>query len=75
MTGNYSIGITAEKDAGEQLYWGPSQKHYGFDFVSPHVQLMHRGRLKNLIIGHYQAQVGQGLLLGGNFGFGKGVKR
>jgi hypothetical protein len=72
VTGNYSIGITAEKDAGEQLYWGPSQKHYGFDFVSPHVQLMHRGRLKNLIIGHYQAQVGQGLLLGGNFGFGKG---
>lgn len=72
VTGNYSIGITAEKDAGEQMYWSTSQKHYGVDFVSPHVQLMNRGRVKNLIIGHYQAQVGQGLLLGGNFGFGKG---
>lgn len=72
VTGNYSIGLTAEKDAGEQMYWNTSEKHWGFDFVSPHIQLMNRGRLKNLIIGHYQAQMGQGLLLGGNFGFGKG---
>jgi hypothetical protein len=72
VTGQYSLGITAEKDAGEQLRWKPAQQHYGMDFISPHFQLINRGRLKNLIIGHYQAQVGQGLVLGGNFGFGKG---
>jgi hypothetical protein len=71
-TGNYSIGLTAEKDAGEAITWNPRARNYGFDFVSPHMQLMNRGALKNLIIGHYQAQAGQGLVLGSNFGFGKG---
>ncbi len=70
--GKYSVGLTAEKDAGEQVYWNPANRQYGMDFVSPHVQIMNRGRLHNLIIGHYQAQVGQGLVLGNNFGFGKG---
>lgn len=72
VPGNYSVGFTAEKDAGERLRWNARTRHYGFDFVSPHIQVVNRGRLKNFIIGHYQAQVGQGLLLGGNFGFGKG---
>ncbi|MCX7636838.1 MAG: helix-hairpin-helix domain-containing protein [Cyclobacteriaceae bacterium] len=72
VTGNYSAGITLEKDAGEEMVWNPAKRQYRFDFVSPHLQLMNRGRIKNLIIGNYQAQVGQGLLLGGNFGFGKG---
>ncbi|GIV37738.1 MAG: hypothetical protein KatS3mg032_2117 [Cyclobacteriaceae bacterium] len=72
VPGNYSLGLTAEKDTGEAWRFSPSARHYGMDFISPHVQLMNRGRLQNLILGHYQAQVGQGLLLGGNFGFGKG---
>ncbi len=72
VPGNYSLGLTAEKDAGEAWRFTPSARHYGMDFISPHLQLMNRGRLQNLIIGHYQAQVGPGLLLGGNFGFGKG---
>ncbi|HEY3429999.1 MAG TPA: hypothetical protein VGK39_04920, partial [Cyclobacteriaceae bacterium] len=37
-----------------------------------HAQLQNKGKLKNLIVGDYQTQFGQGLLLGGSFGYGKG---
>jgi hypothetical protein len=70
--GDYSFGFTVEKDAGEQITWNPSQKQYGFDYISFHGQVLNKGKLKNLIIGDYQAQFGQGLLMGSNFGFGKG---
>jgi Helix-hairpin-helix motif len=70
--GDFSIGFTLEKDAGEQITWSSANKHYGFDFVSFHTQLINKGKLKNLIIGDYQTQFGQGLLLGGSFGYGKG---
>jgi len=71
-TNDYSIGMTLEKDAGEPIVWKPSSRQYGFDFVSFHTQLMNRGRVKNIIIGDYQAQFGQGLTFGGGFGIGKG---
>lgn len=70
--GDYSFGFTMEKDAGEQIVWRPAKKQYGFDYNSFHAQVINKGRLKNLIVGDYQAQFAQGLLLGGNFGFGKG---
>ena len=72
--GDYSIGFTVEKDAGEQITWNPSGKQYGFDYNSFHAQVMNKGKIKNLIIGDYQSQFAQGLLLGGNFGFGKGAE-
>jgi len=68
--GDVSIGITAEKDAGEQLKWNDAQK--GFDYYSAHVQLINKGSLVNLVAGDYVAQFGQGLTLGGGFGAGKG---
>jgi hypothetical protein len=70
--GDYSYGFTMEQDAGEQLVWSPSTKQYGFDYNSFHLQVLNRGIIKNALVGDYQAQVAQGLLLGGNFGFGKG---
>ncbi len=70
--GDYSFGFTTEKDAGEQLVWRPSQNQYGFDYNSFHAQVLNKGMIKNLIVGDYQSQVAQGLLLGGSFGFGKG---
>lgn len=72
--GDYSFGFTAEKDAGETLQWSPSKKYYGADFTSIHAQVLNKGKLKNLMLGDYQAQFGQGLILGGNFGFGKGAE-
>ncbi len=71
-TGDYSFGFTVEKDAGESFGWNPAQKKYGFDYNSAHAQIMNKGKIKNLIIGDFQAQFGQGLLLGGGFGMGKG---
>lgn len=70
--GDFSIGFTLEKDAGEQMIWNTSRKQYGFDFMSFHGQVMNKGKLKNLIVGDYQTQFAQGLLLGGSFGYGKG---
>lgn len=70
--GDFSLGFIFEKDAGEQITWNARNKQYGFDFMSFHGQVLNKGSLKNLIIGDYQAQFGQGLLLGGSFGFGKG---
>ncbi len=72
--GDYSFGFTAEKDAGEKLQWNLSKKYYGADFTSIHVQVLNKGKIKNLVLGDYQAQFGQGLILGGNFGFGKGAE-
>ncbi|MEI9920242.1 MAG: helix-hairpin-helix domain-containing protein [Bacteroidota bacterium] len=68
--GVMSVGITAEKDAGEKFRWTKNQ--HGFDFYSSHLQLMNRGPVVNAIAGDYVAQFGQGLTLGGGFGMGKG---
>jgi hypothetical protein len=71
--GDFSFGFTAEQDAGEPFQW-QSGKQYGFDFLSAHGQLMNKGKIKNLIIGDFQAQFGQGLTLGGAFGLGKNAE-
>jgi len=73
-SGDFSFGFTLEKDAGETLSWAPSTKKYGPDYYSFHGQVLNKGRIKNLIIGDYQAQFGQGLILGGGFGMGKGAE-
>lgn len=74
LPGDYSVGFTAEKDAGEQFRWNGTARQYGFDFLSCHAQIRNKGRLKNLVIGDYQCQFGQGLVLGGAFGLGKGAE-
>ncbi len=69
--GDFSTGFTFKKDAGEKWQWNTSSKYYGFDHVSAHAQVQNKGAVKNLIIGDYQAQFGQGLMLGSVFGIGK----
>jgi len=69
---DFSFGVTAEKDAGEAVTWKPSRYYYGVDFLSFHGQAQHKGRIRNLIVGDYLAQFGQGLALGGGFGMGLG---
>ncbi len=64
-----SIGITAEKDDGEQFFKG-AQKD-GFDFYSAHFFLKNQGKIKQLAIGDYQAQFGQGLTYWSGLAFGK----
>ncbi|CAG0965273.1 hypothetical protein FLAV_00926 [Flavobacteriales bacterium] len=66
-----SLGITTEKDPGEEFFRG-TQKN-GFDFYSAHFFIRNRGKMKQLAIGDYQAQFGQGLTLWSGLAFGKGA--
>ena len=63
------LGIIASKDAGEEFFKG-SQKN-GFDFYSVYFQMKGKRILKNLIIGDYKLQFGQGLTLNTAMSFGK----
>ncbi len=72
-SGAYSFGITLEKDSGEEIWhWKPGKQLFGIDYTSFHAQLINRGKLKNLIIGDFQMQAGQGMVLGAGFSLGKG---
>jgi len=71
---DFSLGFTAEKDAGEQFRWNPGARQYGPDFLSGHLVLHERGRLKTLAVGDYQLQFGQGLLLSSGLQVGKGAE-
>ncbi|MBC5993640.1 hypothetical protein [Pontibacter cellulosilyticus] len=71
-TRDYSLGITAEKDAGEEFTWSPTTHRYGFDFYSAHLQLYNKGKFKTIALGDYQLQIGQGLLLSSGYSVGKG---
>jgi len=73
-TRDFSMGFTVEKDAGEEYTWDPETSRYGADYYSFHFQLENKGRLKNFIVGDYQIQYGQSLLLGAGFNVGKGAE-
>ncbi len=71
---DFSIGFTGEKDPGETIDWRPDKKKYGLDYTSFHLQVLNKGIVSNLTLGDYQAQFGQGLVLGGGFSVGKGAE-
>jgi len=71
---DFSLGFTMEKDEGEQLKWQPSKNYYGADFFSYHAFFENKGRFKQIVIGDYQVQVGQSLLLAAGFNVGKGAE-
>ena len=66
---NISIGVTAEKDPGEEFFRGSQPR--GFDFYSAHLFLRDLGRISAIAIGDFQAQFGQGLVFWSGMGFGK----
>lgn len=66
---NISLGLTAEKDPGEQFFAG-AQK-YGFDFYSAHLMVGGFGILQSAVIGDYHMQLGQGLVFWSGLNFGK----
>ena len=53
--------ITCEKDQGEQFFKGTMKK--GFDFYSAHLLIKNLEFIKTFVIGDYEAQFGQGLVL------------
>lgn len=66
-----SIGVTAEKDPGEQFFEGTNAK--GYDFYSAHFFVRDIGRLKALAVGDYKASFGRGLVMSNDFYMGKNV--
>lgn len=73
-----SLGISGEKDQGEEFFKGSQKK--GFDFYSAHFYLKGFGKIKGLAIGDYHMQLGQGLTVWTGQAFGKsadgaGIKR
>jgi hypothetical protein len=66
--GKYSGGISVENDPGEPMF---SSKNKSFDYISAFAQRQSDNILKNLIIGDYTANFGQGLVLWSGFAQGK----
>lgn len=70
--GDFSLGFTFEKDAGEQFEFANNQK--GFDFYSYHLLLENKLGFDKIMLGDFQLQIGQGLVYGAGFSAGKGAE-
>ena len=64
---DFSFGLLAEKDKGEEFTWDPATKRYGMDFYSFHFHTYNKGRFKKIAIGDFQMQEGQSLIFAGGF--------
>lgn len=71
---NFSAAITGEKDPGEVFKFAPSERKYGYDYLSAHIAIRNYGKLRALVLGDYTVQFGQGMTLSRGLGFGKGAE-
>ena len=63
-------GVTLKNDAGERFY---NENRGAFDYRSAYVQ--HRGKRTDFIVGDYELQVAQGLVVSQGGFFGKSIDR
>lgn len=71
---DFSMGITLDKDAGEQFTWDVKTARYGFNFFSFHFTRYFVGKWKTIALGDFQASFGQGLVFGAGYTLGKGAE-
>lgn len=71
---DFSMGITLDKDAGEQFTWDGKTARYGFNFFSFHFTRYFVGKWKTIALGDFQASFGQGLVFGAGYSLGKGAE-
>lgn len=64
------FSLNMKKDAGEEFFSGNQRN--GFDFYSASFFIRDVGKLKNVVVGDYSLQLGQGLSLWNGLSFGKG---
>ena len=62
-------GFTMEKDPGEEFFKGSNRA--GFDYYSAHMQINNLSFFKTIVLGDFQAQFGQGLVMWSGFSIGK----
>jgi len=65
------LGFVGDKDAGETLISRYDTIKRGFDFYSAHIFIKNIGLIKQLAIGDYHVQFGQGLTMWSGFSMGK----
>ncbi|GGH31683.1 helix-hairpin-helix domain-containing protein [Sphingobacterium alkalisoli] len=66
------LALNMEKDAGEPFF--NKKQKYGFDFYSGHITLNDISRnVKQIVVGDYGLQFGQGLVTWNGLSFGKGA--
>lgn len=71
---DFSLGLTLDKDAGEQFIFDKKTARYGFNFLSYHLTRYDVGKWKTLSVGDFQVSFAQGLVFGAGYGFGKGAE-
>tara|TARA_R110002020_G_scaffold62197_2_gene166736 strand:+ start:7566 stop:9662 length:2097 start_codon:yes stop_codon:yes gene_type:complete len=71
---DFSLGVTLDKDPGEQFTWDGKTARYGFNFFSFHFTKYYVGKWKTIALGDFQAQFGQGLVFGAGYSLGKGAE-
>lgn len=68
-----SLGVTMEKDAGEEFFTGSNPQ--GFDYYSAHLYLKNLTKnIHSVALGDFQVFFGQGLTIWGGFGIRKGAQ-
>jgi hypothetical protein len=68
-----SMGVTMEKDAGEEFFTGSNPQ--GFDYYSAHLYLKNVTKnIHSIALGDFQVFFGQGLTMWGGFGIRKGAQ-
>ncbi|MEI6748634.1 MAG: helix-hairpin-helix domain-containing protein [Bacteroidales bacterium] len=65
------FGFTGEKDPGETFFPSNDTLKKGFDFFSTHAFYQGPGLVRQVAVGDYQVQFGQGLTLWSGLSFGK----
>ncbi|WP_111669459.1 ComEA family DNA-binding protein [Algoriphagus litoralis] len=71
---DFSMGVTLDKDAGEQFTWDGKTGRFGFNFFSFHFTRYYVGKWKTIALGDFQASFGQGLIFGAGYTLGKGAE-
>lgn len=70
-------GFAMEKDAGEPFLTrgvdGQWLGRKGFDYYGGYLQLKNRGMWRNVTVGNYHLQFGQGLIMNTRYALGKGM--
>src|SRR5690606_31391802 len=65
------VAINAEKDAGEPFF--REKQRFGFDHYGVSLYAKDIGIFKELLLGNYALQIGQGLVMWNGLSFGKGA--
>lgn len=72
VRGRWTFNLTMEKDAGEVFVWDHRSHRLGYDHVSSYISLEGSGVFRQLVVGDFTVNAGQGLTLWRNGSFGKG---